>query len=372
MRILIMMITALLICQPFISSASPGAEFEPAGDGIYNYCPAAFEEDGIRHIYYCTNVEARNITDHIGYRHAEFLDGAWRYSDESIVLGPTRHWVGWDTVHVCDPDVVKGKFFYKGEEYRYLMAYLGCTTTNNQNNEIGIAVAKEPGGPFIKVVEANPIVSFLRDRSTPEKDAVFQWGVGQPALLSLDHSGKVMLIYTSGTIQGTMLFCERWDFGNLDHPEPIGEDWKSIVTNKGSIGRDMKQASLNNADVFFDGITGHLYLAADGWPHYINGIDTPGEPTYISVSVRILRYTIPIEGNELLSFTLEKGSWEQIAHITPEETGFPRNHNPGVVHDPYGWSLHSDRMDVLYSVSDVKKPSNSLWTYRIHRMPILK
>lgn len=370
MRLIAWLGILALLMTSAAAAGTQAAEFEASGEGIYNYCPAAFEENGIRHIYYCTNTKARDVTDSIGYRTAEFIDGAWRYSGETIVLEHTKYWVGWDTVHVCDPDVIKGIFAYKGETYFYLMAYLGCTTTNNQNNEIGLAVAREPGGPFIKVDEINPIVSFVRDTSTPQRNALFQWGVGQAALISIDKAGQVLLLYTNGRVDGTYLMCERWDFSNLDQPRHLGDDWRSQVTNAGLLGRDRGYSSLSNADAVYDAASGSVYLVADGWPCYIEGVDEPGEPTFINSTVRVLRYTPAVTPEELSTLTFARGAWEQVALITSADTGFPRNHNPGLVHDPYGWALSPDTLDVLYSVSEVMQPSNSLWTYRIHRITV--
>ncbi len=370
MKLVIALLLLLAFSLPAGASARSAVEFEAAGEGIYNYCPAAFEEDGVRHVYYCTNTRARDVTDSIGYRRAVLEGGAWRYSDESIVLEHTKHWVGWDTVHTCDPDVIKGAFRYRGEDYAYLMAYLGCTTTNNQNNEIGLAVAKAPEGPFVKIDTANPIVSFTRDTSTKERDQMFQWGVGQAALISIDKAGQVMLLYTHGGTDGTYLILERWDFSDLDNPQPLGEDWRTAVSNRGVLGRDQKAASLNNADAVYDPGTGSFYLVADGWPCYIAGIDEPGEPTFINATVRVLRFSPGCPEDALPAFTFTSGEWETVRWITPEDSGYPRNHNPGLVHDPYGWVLSADSLDVLYSVSEVKQPSNSLWTYRIHRIGV--
>jgi hypothetical protein len=370
MRAILLMVVLCMMLTPAAAETKSAAEFEASGEGIYNYCPAAFEEDGVQQIYYCTNTKAREVTDSIGYRTATYVGGKWQYSNEKIVLEHTKYWTGWDTVHTCDPDVVKGEFTYKGEEYAYLMTYLGCTTTNNQNNEIGLAVSKEPGGPFVKIEEINPIVSFERDKSTLERDGMFQWGVGQAAMISIDQAGQVLLLYTAGRVDGTYLMCERWDLSDLDQPKHIGEDWRNQVTIAGLHGRDGGYASLNNADAMYDATSGHIYLVADGWPCYLEGVDEPGEPTFINSTVRVLRYSPAIAPDDLGKVTFQDGAWDQVALITSADSGFPRNHNPGLVHDPYGWALSPDTLDVLYSVSEVGKPNNSLWTYRIHRLTI--
>ena len=82
------------------------------------------DENGNRHVYYCTNRDEGNITDYVGYRTASYTEkGGWDWSEMEIVLGPTQG--TWDQRHTCDPSIVKGEFSYKGEQYNYLMAFLG-------------------------------------------------------------------------------------------------------------------------------------------------------------------------------------------------------------------------------------------------------
>ena len=127
----------LLMLLLLLCAAEAEPLFEPTQEGIYNYCPAGFVEDGVTHLYYCTNVDSRVVTDHIGYRSS--TDGV-HYSDEAIVLANGKTWDAWDATHVCDPDVVKGEFKLDGEVYNYLMVYLGCQTGNNQGNEIDVEI----------------------------------------------------------------------------------------------------------------------------------------------------------------------------------------------------------------------------------------
>ena len=361
----------LLLTAAMLITACAGAEplFDPAKAGIYNYCPSAFVEGGIVHMYYCTNVDSRVVVDHIGYRTSQ--DGQ-AYSPESIVLEHSEGKNAWDTVHVCDPDVIKGRFLLDGEEYHYLMAYLGCTTTNNQENKVGLAVAKSPEGPFIKLSETEPFVDFIRDTTSAARNASFQWGVGQPSLVSMDKAGKVMLIYTCGSVGGTWLICEKWDLSDLDHPVPLGENWKSNVSNIGAKGRLGESRNLNNADFVYDPVKGVMYVTAEGAPGYIKALDDPGEPTFVSSTVRVLKYSqiCPPDAMEDFFASGVIGRWTEVRVIGKEDTGYPRNHNTGFLSDPYGWLQEEDKLQVLYSSSDVGKANNSLWTYRIHQWTV--
>ncbi len=359
----------LLLCLAG-SAQGEDALFSPTKEAIYNYCPSGFMEDGIEHIYYCTNVDPYKIVDYIGYRTS--ADGI-HYSEESIVLENGRAWNAWDTVHVCDPDVIKGVFMLDGVEYNYLMIYLGCDTGNNQGNQIGLAVALKPEGPFVKLENLNPFVAFERDFSQEAYWDIFQWGVGQASLVSMDKAGKVMLIYTRGDLSGTYLVCEKWDLHDLNNPVPIGgEGWKTKITNLGVVGRDLKPATLLNADFVYDEATGTLYMVADGAPCYIPGVDEPGEPTFISSNLRILTFSQSQSPDTMEVFFAgtENAKWRTLATIGAKETGYPRNHNAGLLSDPYGWLPDSDMLHVLYSTSLTNEPSNSLWTYRIHKYDV--
>ncbi len=121
--------------------------FQPAAGEYYNYCPSVMElEDGTRYTYYCTNGASGNITDYIAVRKGTPNgDGSYAWGAEQTVLAPTAG--TWDARHVCDPSVIAGAFSYNGTDYSYLMAYLGCDTDFN-DNEIGLAVATSPEGPF--------------------------------------------------------------------------------------------------------------------------------------------------------------------------------------------------------------------------------
>lgn len=369
-RSLARLIALALLCLIPMCPADAEPLFSPAKEGVYNYCPAGFVEDGAVYLYYCTNEDSYVVTDSIGYRTSE--DGL-RYSGETIVLRNGRRWDDWDTTHVCDPDVVKGEFRLDGIVYHYLMAYLGCRTGNNQGNEIGLAVAQRPEGPFIKVEGLNPFVRFERDLSKDEYWNIFQWGVGQASLISLDRKGRIMLLYTRGDLTGSRLVCETWDLSDLNAPEPIGgEHWRRDVTNRGVMGRDLRTAALVNADAGYDPVSGRLFIVADGAPCYMEGVDEPGEPTFISSNLRVLTYSQSLPPEDMEGFFLRDGTekWTTIALVGRTDTGYPRNHNAGLMTDPYGWLEAGEALRILYSVSMTREKHNSLWTYRVHQIEI--
>jgi hypothetical protein len=73
-----------------------------------------------------------------------------------------------------------------------------------------------------------------------------------------------------------------------------------------------------------------------------------------------------------------KGSWTPLYRITPEDTGYPRNHNATLLRDNYGYLSSWEKPEFYYTVSkaapDVQPvPSNHAeWTYHIWKAQIQK
>ena len=314
--------------------------------GIYNYCPTVIElDDGTRYVYYCTNQTSYQVIDYVGCRKGTpNADGTYTWGEEKVVLSPSTDL--WDAMHTCDPSVVKGSFTYNGTDYAYLMAYLGCTSTDNQENKVGLAVSNSPDGEFIRVGET-PIVNFTKD----ETSTVFQWGVGQPSLVSKDKDGKVWLFYTRGDVNGTRTVVRECDFSNLDAPV-LGDEVKLATT--GLVTLDGTSDIINNADFAYDSEKNRFYSASDCHPN------PSDEPNYISSHFRVTYFN----GNDI-----SKAQWKYLATVGSDETGFARNHNVGLVRDEYGHTLNDGYLTVYYTVSNTG--STSLWSYRLYDYHIL-
>ncbi|MDR0832512.1 MAG: hypothetical protein LBM99_06415 [Bacillales bacterium] len=319
----------------------------------YNYCPSLLIEDDKLFVWYCTNKISGNITDYIGFRTAIKDNGLWKFSKERLVLEPSKD--KWDARHTCDPSVIKGVFSFNKITYNYLMAYLGCVTDDCKDNEVGLAFSETIKGPWHKL--ANPIANYL---TSPDclKPHTF-WGYGQPSLLSFDKRGKVLLFYTVG-LEKSYTKLELWDFSDLANPLKLRE---TILSNEGYLNSLGKQDSLVNADFAYDFKNKILYAVSDT---KIRG----EEPSYISNEVPVLRADLK---NSLESLFEGNFSWKVIYSINQSVSTFPKNHNPGLVSDSYGYLRDSDNLDVAYTVSDLNKMHlrrkgiwSSLATYRVY------
>lgn len=326
-------------------------------DYFYNYCPTAFEEDGIRHIFYCANKLHGNVTDYIAYRRGEKnSEGKWIYSEITYVLEPTPD--TWDSRHVCDPSVIKGAFTYNGEDYRYLMAYLGCVTSDNTKNEVGLAVAKNPEGPWIKV-KNEPFIHYELNSNTG-----FQWGYGQPSLVSVDKEGEVLLFYTVGDGASTYTRVERWNLSSLDNPIMVSDGYKRVIT-RGLKNLNNTADFISNADFAYDPSSGRIYMIKDDHPN--------PEGSNVSSGATIYYLEEDFENPDFYPgytlFNVVGDMWNEMDHIDISVSGHELNHNTGFVTDEYGWTISNKSIDCLFTAANFYP--NSFWgtlgSYRIYQ-----
>ncbi len=337
---------------------------------MFNYCPAIITEkdkDGnqVMHIWYCTNKDDGVIMDHIGYRTGvQQSDGKWIFSEEEIVLAPTEG--TWDGRHTCDPAVIKGEFRMQGETYNYLMAYLGCTTEDYQKNETGLAVAKDIGGPWVKVENLNPIIPWYDDGDEATEQGKYEdwqgtdriyWGTGMPSLLSVDGKGEIILIYQS-TFRGTGV--RRIDLSDLDNPV---EKFTVSLASSGIVNSQGRSCNIGIPDFGYDPELGRLYVVS------VTNERNPADVTLTRVnSHSMVAYIDGLADMEAVSATLQSRlyQWTMVGYVGPAETGWERNHNPGMVRDSYGCIPDSSQVGVVVATGHNSWPNENIFTYRLH------
>ena len=311
---------------------------------FYNYCPSTFIENNERYVYYCSNYEEGNVTDYIGYHHGVYdKEKGWDWGEMKYVLGPTQG--TWDQRHTCDPTVVKGEFSYKGEQYNYLMAFLGSVQSDNNGNETGVAVSKTPEGPWIKCDEVNPLLKY--DKST------MVWGVGQASLVNIDKKGDILMFYSSGNKDGTYEMVCEYDFSDMEHP--VLKQVAKVPTN-GLLSGD---TIITDADICYDEVNKKLIMVKGKFPYSPDG----ESPNFIASTLIV--YYMDLSASEKPTDEVFKGvnakNWRLVAEIGEETTTFRRNHNAGLVTDPYGHLIpDTDFIEVALTRSDT---GNNIWSY---------
>ncbi len=333
---------------------------EDLNENFYNYCPTIIMEgNDTMHVWYCSNKDSGNVTDYIAYRKGT-LNGAgkWEFSERQLVLEHGEEGE-WDGRHVCDPTVIQGAFQKGNQTYSYLMAFLGCKTGNNQYNEVGLAVAKSPEGPWEKLEDMNPVANFY------ESDLFVEgtWGFGQPSLLSVNEKGKVLLFYAGGALQ-THTYVEEWDLSNLNNPQKLRS---AQINERGVVNTSGGTDCINNADFAYDPVLGRLYCLKEDFPY-----PTDGGVNWITGS-NTLMY-LEVGNNFDLLFGNEVYTWSVCGQLT-SGTGHARNHNAGIVTNSFGCLTNPYRVPVLYTAAklltefpdwELGGQWPSLHTYRIH------
>lgn len=341
---------------------------EDINQNFYNYCPTIMMEgNDTMHIWYCSNKDTGYIKDYIAYRKGTLSsDGKWTFTEKVLVLSSEGSTSEWDNIHLCDPSVVKGVFNYNGETYNYLMSYLGCNNRNNGNNEIGLALAKNPEGPWIKY-DANPFWNYLDSTEYEIQDAKGKpyWGYGQSSMISVDKAGKVLMFYTKGIKTGTFTPVELWDFSDLNNPQ---------LLKSGLISYGGELITMNNCDFAYDPVTNRVYVISED--HYGDTFyPEDGGVDWIAGS-NSLFYTSLGDGDTYPGESLfESHSWSKVFTLDKAQTGFSRNHNIGIVTDEYGWIVDPNKVPIIYSMSYLKTDFPNwnktgkwpaLHTYRLH------
>lgn len=320
------------------SSRMTGLTWDPASlaelyvppSGEYSYAPSVLDVGSTRYVWTCHNAQSRVIRDHIFLE--KFVHGAL-VSDQSVLQATDG---AWDSFHTCDPSVVRGRFRYDGTRYGWAMFYLGNDLDASAHNQIGVAFATSPDGPWVKY--PSPIVSFGNTE---------QWGVGQPsAMTSGPGSGAVTLFYTQGDTS-TRAYWRALNFSNMNDPV-IGA--AKLVPTAGLIGTDGSPDYLNNYDIAYDRARHSFVVVREQHPYPTDN------PSWIGSAVDV--DTISSAG-----LFGGHGSWHSLNAITPALTGLARNHNAGLVRTPSG-ELPNDRSITTVFTSSCAGPTcDSLFNY---------
>ncbi len=357
----------------YIPEDVSGRMFESSGEGIYNYCPSIFEaSDGVRHIYYCTNKDNKLIYDYIGYRSAVKASDTdvWYYSPETLVLAPLEKVTVWDkddynssgfswySLHICDPSVIKGRFTYYDYTYQYLMAVLVCANPYCLDNEIALAVADAPEGPWILCDDTvNPVVRSKR--------MMADWGVGQPEMISMDQAGQVWLLYTEAAAGAVW---QAYDMSDLQNVQTISA--RIAPSRAGTSDRVTgRNHALYNSAYAWDPDTSCLYMITEKFPHYIHG-EEPVYPDQVGAVQELFCYEYDAENPLELIRYARADRWKSLCTIGPEDSGKPRNHNAAIIRDPYGYINGNGIIEMAVTVNDAGDTGDNntyLWDYRIAR-----
>ncbi len=300
----------------------PKVKYEfSAGAGHYNYAPSFIKDEyGIIYGFICENRNPFEIVDYVYLYKGIPTENDYVWQPGTEIIAPSED--GWDDCHICDPDVREFKTKYKGETYNWIMTYLGVDQWDCNHNQIGLAIAKNIEGPYTKF-DLNPLVPYEgRDK----------WGTGQSTSIVLDEN-TIRIFYHSTTENGP--FAMR---------DIVLSDLENIV-----IGEEKAVPNLSGNTYPAMG-KDRIYAVSEMRSKKLEEI-----PTWVG-DYSLLQY-LPLTED----ITDPESKWVEIGRVTPEMSGFPRNHNPGLLTDTKGYIIDENELVVYFTPAVTGE--DWLWSY---------
>lgn len=342
----------------------PGPEPEPtyglpvAELGYYIKDADVIDDGETRILLYSTNGESAEDYNVIATRTATMVEGkGWLYGEQAVAIEGGEG--AWDE-YIGSASIVKGAFEYGDVNYAYLMAYCATNKANDTQYEIGLAVATEIGGTWVKV----------GDRAIIEYNEVVYGasGVGcyAPSLVNLDKQSAVRIYYTYADIYGH--FAQFIDINASDLDVLYTDAAKTDVnlisgtnhmpTNGGLHGGDIA-LMFPNAD--FAHANGSVYMVKDY---------SPAAATTPAYAERFeLGY---IAEQELYTITDGKG-WTSLRlydMFDSPEGMYERLYSACVVSDAYGHIASTENIEIIYNVCELAM-DNEDWMFTQNLVSII-
>lgn len=162
--------------EPLVASGATRYGGITLSQSGYDYAPSVMYGDGRRmKMWWC------GYRDEDAIFYAEHKGGEW--SSPEVVLRSSD--VGWDSVHVCDPSVVRGEFSADGSTWEYAMYYGGAADLIGVNTHIGVAFSDD--GRTWQKYSGNPVIH-------PKIDPAPGYGAGMPSAYRHRHDKDTVTV----------------------------------------------------------------------------------------------------------------------------------------------------------------------------------
>ncbi len=280
-----------------------------------------------RYIVYTTNRESGEEDNVIAIAKGNKTDKGWLYGAGKTILEPNEN--GWDQ-YLTSASIVKGSFSYQSESYSYLMAYAATSQADGLAQSIGLAVAKEIDGEYVRI-GSEPILAY--DKAQYGNNAGFY----APSLVNKNGSSAIGLFYTRADIYGHFLYFTNADMASLDNLSLVG----SMITNKGNLSGGDAVTMMPNMDVAL-GADGYLYAVKDYSP-------SAAQKPQVATSFEYAKIRL-----EELATTDDGDGWvsEALYDYLDLDNGHERAYSPCLVSDLFGHMI--DTVEIIYNVSDTE------------------
>lgn len=275
--------------------------------GKYNYSPSIIETGTLKQVWWCSQgvnpSDSSQDTDSIYYESIEMV--TLETQGPMLVMAETPG--AWDSAFVCNPKVIGGVFedpLRDGNTYKYAMYYVGTNLIDGLSNSIGVAFSKD-GIHWRKYPQ--PVI-----RATTNKS----YAAGAPSVYNRDHRAGIYMLYedTNPTIHNVAAAST----------DGIHFTMEGVVTTK---GLDFEDTEGSWGDVAYDSNAGEWYASFNQPlrpPSTTGGVVERGE---YGIELYKIGWDALLTGSS---------SWQRLATMDTNSTGYESNFLAGFVRDPYG------------------------------------
>lgn len=315
--------------QPFLSHSYSAKR-------SYDYNPSVIQSGTMQRFWWCgggANPHHPGYTaDNIYYAARDTRSGKFAQSPVSVFAeGTAGHW---DDYLDCNPSVVGGNFapFGDGRHYTLAMYYVANSIASG-TNQIGVAFSNTGTSwrrwPYPVITRSNP---------HPGKGC---YGVGSPSAYNIGRSGRVRLFYEDICNGGYTLYSAITPDGvNFAHPTTVTRSGLGYCNSvhQGAVPTD--------ANMSYDPAHSDWYATMD--LGCANGQRSGERGT---IGFKLYKKHASSTGS------LAAGSWQPIATVDTNSTGYEINSWPALRRDRYG-NVALPNLEVLYTVANPLPPSN--------------
>ncbi|MDR0832510.1 MAG: hypothetical protein LBM99_06405 [Bacillales bacterium] len=303
------------------------------------------ESNKDRYLLYLTNAEAGEEDNVIAIRKGTFdAENGYAYSAEHLVLTPSS--TGWDK-NLSSASISKGDFNYAGNSYSYLLAYGGSVVADKAYS-IGLAVANNPLGTWTRV-GTEPVIKY-----EPAIYGSTYSGFYAPSLVNLSQTSIMRLFYTWADAYGHFTYFVDFDASDLSD---IDIEGFVMVPTNGDLDSGDAVTMIPNADFAYDAESEEFYMIKDYSP-------AASKAPKVSIKIELAK----ISEEELYTTDIGEG-WESLnvwIFLDTPNSDWERLYSGTIVSDEYGHLLTSEKIEVIYNISDLEQNTPSyIFTQRL-------
>ena len=304
-------------------------------EGRYMRDADVIQDGDTRYVLYTTNAtkgEEDNVFAIIKGQKND--DGDWVYGEEKIVLTAGGE-NAWDE-YLGSASIIKGQFEMGDENYSWMLVYQGTDLAAGTANQIGLAVAKEADGTYVRVGTA-PVITYDKAYGPNMQ------GCYAPSAINYDKQSGVRVFYTYADAFGHFSFFWDADLSDLDNIK--GEC--AMGVNAGDLHSGDAALMFPNADMAYDAAANKFYAVKDYSPSAATA------PSY-AIAIELCA----IDEAELYTTDLGYG-WVSLGYWDYTDllglvSEYERSYSACIVTDAYGHVLDTTEFEIVYNTCKSK------------------